>query len=180
MLESKQGTIRYIYTRLKQAEPVTSIGILATMAIDASNQLYESDLMSIYELSHGFTKLILTNMTAVTDDIFDARHTLEVKRKLARILRSKSPKILPINAGGLVEIYIKRSHAKRGSWTAPSTVVNVDYHSGVVNIPGSNGKIVKAAFEDVRPVIDDDSFAKLLRDANDELYDNLHALLTNG
>lgn len=65
------------------------------------------------------------------------------------------------------------------SWTAPLTVLSVDCDSGTVTVPESNGKLVKAAFGDVRLTIHDDSSAELVHDANDDLYDYLQALLMN-
>lgn len=47
-----------------------------------------------------------------------------------------------------------------------------------MTVPGSNGKLVRAASEDVRPAVDDDSFAKRIRGSNDERNENRHDLPT--
>lgn len=111
--------------------------------------------MSAYELIHGFCKPMINDIKRMPLDVLIAQHTLESKLKLARILRSKSPNFQPVAVGDLIEIFI-RSCNKNGKWTSPRTILSIDMHSGTVSLPGSNGKTVKAAFEDIRPAIAND------------------------
>lgn len=69
---------------------------------------------------------------------------------------------------------------KKGDTGLPlAKLLTIDYNSRAVTVPGSIGKTVKVAFEDGRPAIDDDSFPKVVRDANDCIDGTLQALLAS-
>ena len=89
------------------------------------------------------------------------------KRKLILILRSKSIAETPVNAGDLVQVFIKLQHEKRGKWTSAKPVLRFDKASGIVTVPGQNGKTIKAAVEDVRFAISDDELAVKYQEAID-------------
>lgn len=76
---------------MKDASPHTNHAIVAAQISDASNQLYRSDIMSAYELSHGFAKPIGDSFIITPEDIVDAQKTLDSKRRLIRILSPSPP-----------------------------------------------------------------------------------------
>ncbi len=104
--------------------------------------------------------------------ILNAQKELIAKRKLNRILRSKAVTPPTITVGDVVQVYLKSENAKRGSWSAPKTVVNFDPESGIVTLPGKNGKLLRPAIEDVRYAVAS-PFAADVQRANDELDDQI-------
>lgn len=68
------------------------------------------------------------------------------------------------------------SGKKRGKWTSSRAIISIDSESRTVSVPGSKGKIIKTAFEDVRTAIDNESFAYLLHKANDNLDEDVEHL----
>lgn len=100
-----------------------------------------------------------------------------LKKRLTRILRSKSPINKVFTADDLVEIFIKTPQRKRGRWTFARTVFSVDKDSGMITVPGANGMTVKAALEDVRLAINGDALAQLVRNANDVLDNDIEDLI---
>lgn len=168
-LESKHTTLRSIYIRLNNADEKTDERTHIAMSFDISNQLYGSDLMSAYELAHGFSKPLLNQPTILPQNLYDAHDELEPKRKLTRTLRSKPPQTRAVGPGDMVEVFIELPNQKRGSWSSPRTVLDVDISSDTVSVSGSKGHSVKAALEDVRIAISDDNVAQILCEANDSL-----------
>lgn len=70
-------------------------------------------------------------------------------------------------------MYIRLPHENRGRWPAHRSVVFLDTTVATVSVPGSSGKTVSAAFEDVRPSIIDDQFDLLSIQANNGLDSQL-------
>lgn len=177
VIESKHGIIRSIFIRLKADQPDADAATLAQKSIFISNNLYGSDIMSAYEMAHGFTRPLNGSVQKIGDDIIDAQNTLEAKRKLTKILRTKSTHDTIISAGDLVEIFIKIGKQKRGKWSSPRTVLNFDPESWTVTVPSSNGRTMKAAVEDVRLAVSEESFASLVREGNDRLDNSIEEML---
>lgn len=125
--------------------------------------------MSAYELSHVFVKPLMNQPINIPDDILKAKQALEAKGKLAPILRSKSPKCPSVKTGDTIQMFIKHLKDKGGKWTSPRTLLNIDHESSTITVPGTNRKVIKAALEDSRIAIDDNSYRKLVCDANDKL-----------
>lgn len=102
----------------------------------------------------------------------------KAKQKLTRILRSRSPDSKTIQNRDLVEIYVKKPNQKRRCRTAPRVVIDFKLENGTVTVPGAQKQTLKAAFEDVRLALgDDDFFANLVRNANDEPDQNIERLM---
>lgn len=51
----------------------------------------------------------------------------------------------------------------------PHTLLSIDSDAWTVTVPSRGGKTEHAVVEDVRPAFADDSFAALVREANDRL-----------
>lgn len=183
MLESKHGVLRSIFLRLRSADESFDKRVHVAMTFGISNQLYGSDVMSAYELSYGFTEPILHHPLPLPNNLLDAQDLLEAKRKLTRILRFKSRTQSAVTSDDMVEIFIKRPNSKRGSWSSPRVLLDVNYENSSTTVPDSRGHSVKAAFEDVRPAIDEHCFAQAIRDANGtldkEIDDHLDTLPTD-
>lgn len=169
VLESKHGILRSIFIRLCNADDQLDERVAIAMAFDVSNQLYGSDVMSAYELAHGFTKPLTDHPMLLPADLYEVHCSLEAKRKLTRILRSKAINNTVVEPGDMVEVFVKQPNNKRGSWTAPRIVLQVNYETGTITVPGARGHHVQAALEDCRLAITDDDFAQSIREANDKL-----------
>ena len=91
------------------------------------------------------------------------------KRKLTLILRSKTIEETPIAVGDMVQIFVKDSKEKRGKWSQSMPVLSYDLSNRTVTVPGSKGRKVCAAVEDVRPSICANELASAVQDSIDEL-----------
>lgn len=67
--------------------------------------------------------------------------------------RNAQKQLAAKHLGHMVEICIKQSNDKRGSWTALLTVLNVNSEAGLSTVLGASKKHVTAAFEDVRRAV---------------------------
>ena len=63
--------------------------------------------MSAYEMAHGFPRPLNGIVHKIDAEVIDAQNTLEAKRKLTKILRTKSSQDKIISAGDLVEVFVK-------------------------------------------------------------------------
>lgn len=66
-----------------------------------------------------------------------------------------------------VQAFIRSDGSKRGKWSSARNILSIDRASWTASLPGSLGRTFKAALEDIFPAITDDSFALLVRQAND-------------
>ena len=178
-LEPKHGVIRAIYTRLRASEPDANCELLAYRAISISNDLYGSDTVSSFELCRGFTKpLEHGHPIPVPLDIQEAHKTLQARRKLNLILRHNAVSESPIKVGDSVEIYVPGSHGKKGKWLSPRPVISYDLKSRTVTVPGQRNKLLTAAVEDVRVVIETDDLSQLVSEAIDKLDQSIEDSMT--
>lgn len=106
-------------------------------------------------------------------DVLEAQQKLKARRKLSSILRSKAITEIPLRIGDLVEVYSKKQHSKRGSWSAPKKILSVDNESRCITVPGKPGKVITAAFENVRTAIKDVELAELVKTSLDELDEDI-------
>jgi len=179
VLESKHKILRNIYLRLKDQVDVDSASKISTCSdcvlvqrtFRVSNDLYGSDTMSAHELAKGYTRPIgiTAHPTYLPSELREAHDKLIAKRKLTLILRSKSIIEPEISTGDMVEVFIKKQHEKRGSWTAPKLVLSYDHPSRTVTVPGARGKTIAAAVEDVRHAVLENDIATAIQDAIDSL-----------
>ena len=159
MLESKHRVIRDVFLRLKEARSDDSQKWMDALdvqqAIRVSNDLYGSEVLSAQELAKGYSRPIEAGAKPklLSLDIVDAYQTLFAKRKLTLILRSKTIEETPIAVGDMVQIFVKDSKEKRGKWSQSMPVLSYDLSNRTVTVPGSKGRKVCAAVEDVRPSI---------------------------
>ena len=102
-------------------------------------------------MARSFTKLLNNKLPIeIPSCLLEAHFDLIAKRKLNLILKSKAPQVPPIKVADLIQVYIKLRDDKRGKWTSPRVVLNVHNQTGTVTVPGSNGKVLNAAYEDIR------------------------------
>ncbi len=145
--------------------------IFINKAVRISNDLYGNDVMSANELAKGYARPIRSgdSPTDIPKDIIDAHDALQARRKLTLVLRSKSVHETPVQVGDTVQVFFKRDHEKRGSWSAPRTVLSYDHSSRTVTVPGKNGRTVSAAVEDVRAALPENDLAKSIQESIDTL-----------
>ena len=182
VIESKHKIIRDIYLRIKHSNEDNNLSndeVLVQQALKISNDLYGNDTCSAFELAKGYTRPVQPGMFPVyiPDELIEAREQIHAKRKLVLILRSKSITDIQINPGDLVQVFIKDSKEKRGKWSTPKIVLDTDIAMRTVSVPGKMGKKVRAAFEDIRPAIKEDTFAATVQEAIDNLSTNIDELL---
>lgn len=58
--------------------------------------------------------------------------------------------------GSIFQVFIKKGNEKRGKWSGDKVVLEFDRASRMVVVPGSNGKKIHSAVEDVRAALHDD------------------------
>lgn len=64
-----------------------------------------------------------------------------------------------MRAGDTVQVYVEEQFEKHGKWSAPKAVLSYDKPSGTLSVPGINGTKKKAAIEDVRTALPENSLA---------------------
>jgi len=181
VIESKHKIIRDIFLKLSFGKPEELGGLFAQQAIRITNDLYGNDVMSANELAKGYTRPIEAGVSlkSLPEEIVRAHDTLMAKRKLTKILRSKSVQEEQISSGDMVEVFIKREKEKRGKWSAPKPVLEFDPMSGIVVVPGTSGKKISAAVEDVRIAGKDNNLAQKIQEAIDSVNMTLDIALDN-
>ena len=117
-----------------------------------------NDLCFSYELAKSFTRPLENRKISRTTVriILKARDTVLAKRKLNLILSSKSIEDPPGKISDLVQVFIKLYNEKRDSWTKAKPALRYDKSSGIVTVPGKNGKKINGSVEDVRFAITED------------------------
>ncbi len=180
-IESKHNVIRSIYIRLKEAAKDNHNAKLAAYkAVSISNDLYGNDTLSAFELAKGFTKPIMNEPidNLIPDDIIESHEKLQARRKLVLILKSNAIQELPIHIGDLVEVYVKKDHEKRGSWSTPKPVLSVNHEARSVTVPGKDQRVKTVSIEDLRPATPELGLAKTVQEGID-LLDDMLLDLTN-
>ena len=178
VIESKHRIIRDIYLRLKHEcneENAIKERLIVQQALRISNDLYGSDVCSAQELAKGYTRpaTVGSYPVIVPEDILQAHDNLLAKRKLTRILRSKTTSDIPVKVDDIIQIFIREQKDKRGKWSVPKVILDFDRNSGTVAVPGKNGKTIKAAIEDVRPALPENTLASAVQDGIDTLSRSL-------
>lgn len=139
-------------------------------AILISKDPYGTDVMSAFELAKGYTKpLAKDSINMVPDDIGDDYEKLQSKRKLGLIMKSKATEEASVSFGDMIEVYQKDNLGKNGTWSSPKIVLTVDNDARNVTIPSKGRKRTTVAFEDIRLALPEDSLAKAIESAIDEL-----------
>lgn len=180
-IESKHKIIRDIFLKLSFEKPEELGPLYAQQALRITNDLYGNDVVSATELAKGYTRPIESGVLqrGLPAYIVSAHDTLVAKRKLTKILRSKTTQDEHVSPGDMVEVFIKRENEKRGKWSAAKPVLEFDAASGIVILPGTIGHKIKAAVEDVRSAITGDSLARKIQEAIDVVDVSLDTSVEN-
>lgn len=104
---SNPVNIRFIYIEILEADTQTDDKDHISQSAKISKRLDGSDIMNIYELTHSFRKPLLRPPKSISDGIPKAKNTIEIKRKLMRIYRYRTPTIISIELGVMLEVYFK-------------------------------------------------------------------------
>lgn len=177
-IESKHAAIRNIFIRL-QNDGSLDKETTAIKAVAISNDLYGSSVLSSFELAKGYSKPLNGNLKQVSDEVVKAYQDIQARRKLSRILKSKSNEEPTLKVGDMIEIFQHGKNNKRGQWSAPKKIIKIDHDGRNVQVPGRTGNTVCAAFEDVRLAIMHNDFAKLISDALDILDNEIEVDIDN-
>lgn len=174
-IEPKHRVIRSIFLQLKSSAPTKSPTLLALSAVRISNDLYGSDTLSAFEMAKGYTKPISSDSSCapVHEEIIRAHDILVAKRKLNKILPSKSTADPKVQPGDLVQVFVRKEKEKRGKWLSARAVLSTDVTAGSVTVPDSNGKNITAAVEDTRHAIVDDDLAASVVESIDLISDSI-------
>ena len=180
VLESKHKVLRDIYMRLGN-ENNDCPRILIQHMFRISNLLYGNDVMSTYELAHGTCPSVMGNqIISIPDELQEAHRELKAKRKLKKVLSSKSVQDIPVHAGDIVDVFVKLENQKRGKWLREKSVLSYDPKSRSISYAGKNGRMANAAIEDVRLSLSNDGLAKSIKDAIDTLDEDMDWLIEDG
>ena len=109
----------------------------------------------------------------------EAQADLEARRRLTRILRFKTTTDVAFAPGDTVDVYIKDGTSKRGKWILGRSVLSVDKAAWTVTVPSLTGRPISVAVEDVRASVNDQSLADLIRQASDQVDDDLAILIND-
>lgn len=93
------------------------------------------------------------------------------------MLRAPSTQDIPEFPGDMFVVYVKLKHDKRGKWSSPGIVLNVNRSSWTVTVPSTRGNTKQAAIQDVPPARNGGSLVSYVRDALNGLDDDLSAVL---
>lgn len=146
-------------------------------AVRISNDLYGNSVLSFYEMTRGFSRPTGGIPNAGPEELDEPQLELDAKRNLTRILRSKYFTDFKYVIVALVEVFVKGQHEKRGKWSSPRTVSSYDPTTLTVTLPCRNSNTVKAAFEDLRHAVQNDSFSDMAWKANDDVDETIRTLL---
>ncbi len=124
-------------------------------------------MMSANELAKGCTLPIHSRQ--FPDGIWAAQETLMAKPNLIELLRSKSTTNVPIRVGDMDQIYTKNKYEKRGRWSISKPVLSYDHESRTLTVPGSGGRKVGAAIEDVTALGPKDQLATAIQESIDAI-----------
>lgn len=174
MIESKHRIIRDVFLRLKaesKNDPPVSSSILVKQAIRITNNLYGNDVASAHELAKGYPRPVLNGSIPMKcpKEFLETHENLKAQRKLTHILRSKSVQDKEFSPGPFVHVFIKKCNEKRGKCPSDKLVLAYNHESRTATGPGSNGKRIKAAVEDVRVALPSDSLSREVQDSIDLL-----------
>lgn len=141
--------------------------------------MYGSSILSSFELAKGYSKPIEGIVHHVSDDVVNAYQDIQARRKLSRILKSKSNQEPNLKIGDMVQLFQRGKNGKRGEWSSPKKIIKIDQDGRNVFVPGKLGKTVCAAFEDVRLAIEENEFSKIVSDALDALDNEIEHEIDN-
>ncbi len=121
-LESKHRIIRDILLLLNYYINEKEHPLLVQQALRISNDLYGNDVISSHELAKDYTRPIDFGCPPkiIPEEIRKAHDVLKAKRKLTKIMRSKSIRDPQLTTGDLVEVFIKLQNERGEHGPQPS------------------------------------------------------------
>ena len=139
-----------------------------------SNGLYGNSIASANELAKGYTLPAIPDAPHFLPASIRAAHDeLIAKRKLNMIMLSKAVQDPQVHAGDLIQAYTRLSNQKRGSWSAPQTVLEYLPSSHTVVVAGSDGRRRKYGIEDIRHAVSDNELAIEIQGAIEQFNDDI-------
>eukprot|EP00171_Calliarthron_tuberculosum_P022021 IDg22021t1 len=154
VIESKHKVIRDIYLRLKAENEAEE---------EMADQLFVQQALRISNDLYG-------------NDVMSAH-------ELAKGFSRPATKDIFVSPGDLVQIHVKLQNQKKGKWSSNKPVLSYDHDSRTVTVPGSKGKTVQAAIEDVRPALSNDILVNEVQESldimNNEIEDALSEMISS-
>lgn len=87
-------------------------------------------------MAQGFTRPVMGQPHALPKDVYKEQMDLLSKRKMTKVLQSKSTTDGFVSTGDMVEVYVRDGKRKRGYWTSPPTVLSFDKSHGQLLLQG--------------------------------------------
>ena len=170
VLESKHRALRNIFIRPKSASPLEEPQLIIAKMFRISNDLCGKNVAFSHELAKGYTRPIAHDFPCnIPSEVLKSQEALSAKRKMNRILSSKSISELHMDVGDHVKILVKLQNQKRGSWSDPIPVLAYDLESRMVTVPGACGRKRQAGIEDTSLAVCDNVLESEIQLAIDEL-----------
>lgn len=79
----------------------------------------------------------------------------------------------------MVDVFDKSYNGNRGRWLSPQTVLSFQPTGWNITVPTDSAKQICAGIEDMRLSINEDDFSSMVPRANDELEDDIGAMVLN-
>lgn len=99
----------------------------------------------------------------------ESHETLAARRKYPKVRSSKPCHDIPFSVADLVKVSIRVQGQKRGKWSSPLSVLDLNRSAYTVTVTFSHDPTQNAATKHVLPSIGDDSLTALVRYSNNEL-----------
>lgn len=145
-----------------------------TQALHISNNIYGTHELSAYELANAFSRPLTGPPAALSSTLFHSHMKYQAKHKLTKILPSKLTTFPEVSFGDLFEVFIKKKTDERSSWTTMRVFYSIYRAAWRITVPYTSSHTICEALEDVRPAINDDSFAISVLEANCVLDGAMH------
>lgn len=119
-------------------------------------------------MANGFCRSIGTLLEAILSERIEAQSTIQEKRNLAHIIRTKVTEDFKVASGDLLDVFVKRDGEKSGKWLLSRSVLAAfDPHNCTVRFPATACRTINDVIEDITQVVSEDSFGSNVRIPND-------------
>lgn len=114
VLESRHSSIRNIFRRLRKHDGILPLEIATQRALRIPNDLYGPNIISAFEMTHGFTRLIGDTINRVTHN-WSTRRTYSLHNENGHVLSSSVFHDESVAVGDIFDVFVKQHNRKRWS-----------------------------------------------------------------
>lgn len=102
----------------------------ALQVVSLLSDLNGNDVMSIFKLAKGFTRLLDgDNLKAVPDDMNEAHSRPQASRRIRLLSKSKVAINDHIVVADMIKVNYKAGMSKRGVWSTPKIMPAINYNA---------------------------------------------------